>query len=539
MENSDTGSVSQSQAGHSSLNLRALINRIIAGNPFYLISAGLLLCGINQLTTDPKLVGAEFSMLRFNFCALAVYEIMLVATTIALTRRQIWYDALLLIGLSNLFVIVPFSLITRAVFLNSNLALAMSLGGTLLAVGKFWAFKRYIPDLRLPARLLLFGAALLLLNAAAPLKFKAIAESPSQIATWLNAIWLYGLPIFAGLANFLPRLSEKGDSPGQKRWLPLAFYLGWIVVTACHVGGIGYSLSFNWNIQLLVPLAWVASWTLFLRRNDFLCKPSNAVEQTLLFILLLVPLLAAGNQSLFPIFASLNLACYAMRFALKERGRIALIQLLSAVAILLGGLPVVWVDHAIPGISRAAWIAGCGVLCFFWLIFLSRDPRVALAAALGVLALCLCLAPGFARLAIQIGLVSILAHSLRWEDHVHRGAAILRFFAGALWIFLATSWLRESPHQARLPVYASASVLLIFYGVYALIYSDWKPWTVPIFAAVVLASEPGSRTAETLTDTSLGFLAIAASFLLFALGSFVAFSKSRNRSFNDKVAPSP
>ena len=101
----------------------AIFKRIMAGNPFYLASAGFLLYGINQLTTDSKLVGSELPMLRFNFCALALYEIMLVGTAILLIRRRIWYDALLLFGLTNLFVIVPFSLISRAVFLSPHLAL--------------------------------------------------------------------------------------------------------------------------------------------------------------------------------------------------------------------------------------------------------------------------------------------------------------------------------------------------------------------------------------------------------------------------------
>src|SRR4051812_9888214 len=127
MENSaDAESLPPVIAGPPQIDLRALMKRIIARNPFYLISAGLLLYGINQLTTDPKLVGAEFSLLRFNFCALIIYEIMLVATAVALARRGIWYDALLLFGLANVFIIVPFSLITRAVYLNSELAWTMS-----------------------------------------------------------------------------------------------------------------------------------------------------------------------------------------------------------------------------------------------------------------------------------------------------------------------------------------------------------------------------------------------------------------------------
>jgi hypothetical protein len=509
------------------IDVRKWTKRIIAGNPFYLLSAGLLLYGINLLTTDPKLVGAEFSMLRFNFCALVIYELMLVTTAIALARRRIWYDALLLVGLSNVFVIVTFSLISRAVFLNSRLALVMSAIGALLATGKFWAFKKYMPGLRLPRRLLAFGAVLLLANAAAPLLFKAIANDPAWIKESLNPLWMVVLPILAALANLLPKPVASGNSPGQKAWLPLAFYLGWIIVTACHLGGLGYALTFDWTPSLLLPVAWVMSWTLYLRKKDFMQKPSELVEQTLMFIPLLLPLLAVGNASLFSLFATLNFICYRVRFISNLRSRLALVQLLGASAILLGGFPAAWLDHEVPGISRPEWIVGSTVLCFFWLIFLSRDPRVPMLAVISLVALCFSCAHDFTRLAIQFGLVSLLAHSLRWEDHMHKGAAILRIAAGVLWVFLSISWLRESAHDARVAVYIAASVLLIAYGIYAVVHYTWKPWVIPVFAIAVLASEPGSRAAGDLTNISPGFLAIGASFLLFALGSLAAFSKSK------------
>ncbi len=540
MENlADTQSASQPAFRPPPTEGQTWLKRIIAGNPFYLLSAGFLLYGINQLTTDPRLVGAEFSMLRFNFCALVIYEIMLVTTAIALSRRGIWYDALLLVGLANLFVIVPFSLISRAVFLNPGLALLMCASGTLLAVGKFWALKRYMPALNLPRRLLAFGAVLLIANAAAPLIFKAIANNPAQITVWLNAIWTIVLPVFAGLANLLPKPVDLGDAPGQRRWLPLACYLGWILVTLCHLGGLGYSISFDWNLSLLVPLIWVATWTLYFRRRDFVRNPSKMLEQACLFIPLLVPLLAGDGKWTLPILATLNFACYVLRFVLKDRSRLALIQVLGAAAILLGGLPAAWLDRTAPGMSRAEWMFSCALLCFFWLIFLSRDPRVALVAVLSVLALCFVAANEFIRLVIQIGLVSLLAHSLRWDDRLWNGARILRNLAGVLWVLLSASWLRESAHDARLPVYIGASVLLILYGVYAVFYHAWKPRAIPVFSVAVLVSEPGFRFAGELTNAPPGFLAIAASFLLFALGSLAAFSKSKREGPSGKLAPLP
>src|SRR5579859_5028537 len=109
--------------------IKGLFKRFLASNPFYLTSAGLLLYGINQITTDSKWVSTELPMLKFNFCALLIYEIMLVFTAITLARRRIWYDALLLFGLANLFIIVPFSLVSRTIFISYHPALIMTFSG--------------------------------------------------------------------------------------------------------------------------------------------------------------------------------------------------------------------------------------------------------------------------------------------------------------------------------------------------------------------------------------------------------------------------
>jgi hypothetical protein len=81
------------------------MRRILASNPFYLASAGFVLYGINRLSSDPRLTGAETALLGFNFGALFFYELLLVITAIVLARRAIWYDALMLVGLENLFVL--------------------------------------------------------------------------------------------------------------------------------------------------------------------------------------------------------------------------------------------------------------------------------------------------------------------------------------------------------------------------------------------------------------------------------------------------
>src|ERR1019366_6505194 len=63
------------------------LRKFFACNPFYLVSAARML---------------------FNFTSVQAYEILLVLTAIFLSRRSLWYDSTLLVGLENLLVFVPF-----------------------------------------------------------------------------------------------------------------------------------------------------------------------------------------------------------------------------------------------------------------------------------------------------------------------------------------------------------------------------------------------------------------------------------------------
>src|SRR5262245_33696566 len=90
------------------------LRRLLGYNPFFLISAGLLLYGIYRVSVDPNFLSRDTSQLIFNYSSLQVYESMLVAVAILLARRFLWYDATLLAGLENLLVLVPFILTSEA-----------------------------------------------------------------------------------------------------------------------------------------------------------------------------------------------------------------------------------------------------------------------------------------------------------------------------------------------------------------------------------------------------------------------------------------
>src|SRR4051794_39163236 len=76
---------------------RDWIGKFLARNPFYLVSAALLLFGINRLSIDPNFLGAEEPKLAFNFAALQLYEFLLVFVAIVLGLRRVWYDSTLLV----------------------------------------------------------------------------------------------------------------------------------------------------------------------------------------------------------------------------------------------------------------------------------------------------------------------------------------------------------------------------------------------------------------------------------------------------------
>src|SRR6267154_2077391 len=72
------------------------LKRFFACNPFYILSAALLLCGLSRISSDSKLLNKETAHLIFNFSSLQCYELLLVSTAIFLARRCIWYDSMLL-----------------------------------------------------------------------------------------------------------------------------------------------------------------------------------------------------------------------------------------------------------------------------------------------------------------------------------------------------------------------------------------------------------------------------------------------------------
>jgi hypothetical protein len=152
---------------------------------------------------------------------------------------------------------------------------------------------------------------------------------------------------------------------------------------------------------------------------------------------------------------------------------------------------------------------------------------VALFGALGLAGLCACFASSFGHYAVQLALVSLLVHSLRWDEQAYKGATLLRFLASVLWFLVSCSWLFDPVHTERLLVDSSAVALLAIYLLQATIFRRWKHLILPAIASLVLLSEPAVILGRWLNRDTPGMLAVVGSFLLFALGTIAAFSKPK------------
>src|SRR5580658_9249455 len=66
------------------------LRRFFACNPFYLVSAALLLYGCYRISIDGTFADHETAWMLFNFSSVQVYELLLVGVAIFLARRYLW-----------------------------------------------------------------------------------------------------------------------------------------------------------------------------------------------------------------------------------------------------------------------------------------------------------------------------------------------------------------------------------------------------------------------------------------------------------------
>jgi hypothetical protein len=511
--------------------------RLLICNPFYLVSAALLLFGMYQISVDRNLFTGEISQLAFNLTSLEFYEVLLVVTAIFLAARKIWYDSTLLVGLENLLIFVPFILLSQVALISTHVIWVVCLVTVVIAATRFVGLKRYFRELNLPGGLLLIGAGLLAINIGLLATYRISCETkmgwkPDSGRDFvMNQItWLLILPAALSLANFLPHARENGSLEPQRRWLPAGFFMLWAAATGVHLYCLNYVYFFDFRFAMMVPALWVLAWTAFRRAPDIFAWRSGAPRYALALAALLTPLLAASREGtkIFFTLTTLNAAIFGAMALLHRERKYARHLLFASVVLMVCGMPNEWIYFLTPNWERAHYVlAGIAVYLMLY-AGLSRNPKLGILGAITVTTGVGILFEHYRDMphwAVQSGLIFLLLHSLRWEDAKHEGARTVRAIGAALWTSHAVFWM--STGGAMWMPCVPAGILLAAYLITRLLRGRWDLLILPAASLVTVLSGPGFALIRVLQTAPLGILAMAGSLLLFALGTAAALTKNR------------
>ena len=513
------------------------LKRLVVCNPFYLVSAALLLYGFYRVSADTGFLREEAAQLAFNLSSLQAYELLLVATAIFLARRRVWYDSTLLVCLENLLVLVPFILITQAALIDLPLVWVLSLAAASVALLRFGSLKRFIAPLNFPRRLVPLGLLLLATNTALPIVYRILEQSklgtrPDFGAAYYTnqCAWLLVLPMLCALANLLPPARDAGDLLPQRGRLPGFWFSLWLAGTVVHLYCLGYIYEFALSPKMTAPAVWVLLWSFELRASRWVAQQSAARQRALLAVPLLAPFLgwSAPANNVFLALALLNAAVYAGLFLRLRKPSLVLPLFLFCLMALVAGFPEPWGTRLLSGFSRGGAVAAALTGYVVLGAALSRSPKLALGGALtlgSVLLAVLSARPNGSHWALELPLVFLLLHSLRWEDARHVGSSALRLIAGALWVLDAGVWMHSGGRVW--PLLVLAGMVFGAYLLFRWLSGRWGPLPVPLAAALALLTVPGNITADKLHTAPPGLLAVVGSFLLFGLGTLVAVSRRR------------
>src|SRR5262249_22550735 len=96
----------------------------------------------------------------------------------------------------------------------------------------------------------------------------------------LELSWLFAFPALASLVCWLPNPDSRSST---RRWFSHAMFFIWLVVTAGHLGGVGFVYDFHWRLPLLAPTVWVLAWALSCRIGCFAGNSLEALQRQSLF----------------------------------------------------------------------------------------------------------------------------------------------------------------------------------------------------------------------------------------------------------------
>lgn len=507
------------------LSLPDVFKRIMLYNPFYIISAALLLYGIYRLSIDPGLFATETRQLLFNFFSLQFYEALLIGMSVFLFRRSIRHDSAVLVCLENILVLIPFILVSHAVFLGKGLAAVLCGVGFALVGARFASLKIGVTELNLPMRLLASGAVILGANTLFPFLFRSGLEAANE--SWqLRGFycWSLVLPVLAATINLLPRPLEGADSPLQRRWMPLVFHLSWVTGTGAHLWSISYIDERALTMTMILPVAWVLAWTLCNRLEDLAGKAANRLRGPSL-VMPLAPVFCAllsDDESLSLVFSFLNICIYGLLVLRRSHRRMAWGLAGVSAATSLAILAQSYMPGSSEGFSGMKALLTMMTMAALFHAARSRDAKWGLVGALAcsaVVAYLLHRESYWTFGAIQSGFVFVMLHSLRWNESDEPGVGTVRWIVGVVWALHAYETAANARSELIWVTITLAGFVLSVCVLHRVLAGGWTSMVVPLSAIAVMLGKPLYFLSDHAREVPAGVAAILGSFALLALGT--------------------
>jgi len=531
-------------ADRSESDFRRIVRYLLAGNPFFILSAVLLLYAMRRLSFDARLFSTEVSQLIFNFSSFQFYEIILVGTAILLARRKIWYDSTLLVFIESMFAFVPLMLVSQALLVENSIASILCLAGAMMFAFRTGTLTRSIHCLNFPSRLLMVAGVLLLVNVATPVVTRHLHRELT-LAKWddvamrlANVEWFVVAPALAACALLLPRRAKESPSYFSRTEFLSLTLLIWIAGTAVHFYCINYVYSLprgELRLALTIPTVWTACWVMWARADDVKwssVKFAQLYERILLtasVVALIIPALSNDRRILMTLGA-INVALFTV-LSFRARSWFNYLLLAASGAATFSAVHVGSIGSPIPDgeihIGQTLFMA-IGAFLLLRSIF-SRDPRYGFFGGLVATIAVTLFYHRFENIFdfAQIGLTFVVLHSIRWDDRLDPHSRQARVFMVLAWLGNCFAWLCTDGSTSFWGVFISGLAVFASGLTTRWICGFWAHRLIPFAALAAMVMPPGFRAAEMLMRAPVGLMILLASFLLFAIGIMTALTRSR------------
>lgn len=531
-ESDSLGTVKSIASGKQRTSLRRLIGWIVAGNPFYPLSAVLVLLGVFLLSGEEEFFGSETRQLVFNMAAVQIYGLLMVATAIYLNQKQIVYDAVLLAALVSLPILVPFVLISQAASLGRNPMIFGSTAAALCAFAQFEWLRWGMPRLRLSGGFRGFFSAAVGLNLTLPLALNEVHGRLDAVKwfffleTFWPLVWYVVLPALVAFAFVIKPPGASNREGVVAKWVPPIWIVASIAATAAQLGGLSFVYSTPWRFSYLYPALWLLAWLVVFRLKSWVHEIPMVVEHALVALPMFVGVIA-WNQPEDISVSWLNLAnaiAFGIILAAGQRrllnwvlfcvsvlswfrvvpltavaswspnlNRIDLILLLASVATFAAGS---WRRKPVWGVLSA--LAVIHPLQFFWLTSNSEWPVVG-----------------------QIMLTVWWVHSLRW-NFVNGEGRVLRRVAFGMWCVQSLIWIAFNNGSGPVGLAVFAVVFTGSAACRAWLLRYRRDWVYAVVSLCVLGTQFAPNGLAVVREIPLGLLIVVAGLGSFGFGTLIA-----------------